>query len=187
MPKPSSQPDARLPVGTVTLLFTDIVGSTRLWEQHGDAFIPVWQAHDAIVRDGIRRFGGYEVKSEGDADWRPLDSLPELAGAFIPPPISPAPVPATNSGLNVLIPYKNPRALVAYYLGVFAVIPFIGILLGLTALVLGILGLRYRRRNPAAGGVVHAWIGIVAGGLFGFGWLALTIFAIIAAIGAGHH
>jgi len=51
----------------VTLLFTDIVGSTRLWEQHGDAFIPVWQAHDAIVRDGIRRFGGYEVKSEGDA------------------------------------------------------------------------------------------------------------------------
>jgi hypothetical protein len=127
------------------------------------------------------------VKSERDTEWKPLDSLPELAGAFIPPPISPALSATTNSSLNVLIPYKNPRALVAYYLGVFAAIPFIGILLGITALVLGILGLRYRRRNPAAGGAVHAWIGIVAGGLFGFGWLALTIFAMIAAIGARHH
>ena len=126
------------------------------------------------------------VKAEGDTDWKPLDSLPELAGAFIPPLISPAPAPATNSGLNVIIPYRNPRALIAYYLGVFSLIPFIGIVLGITAFVLGILGLRYRRRNPAAGGAVHAWIGIVAGGLFGFGWLALIIFIIIAA-GAHHH
>ena len=69
----------------------------------------------------------------------------------------------------------------------FSLIPFIGILLGITAFVLGILGLRYRRRNPAAGGAVHAWIGIAVGGLFGFGWLALTIFAIYAAIHARHH
>lgn len=127
------------------------------------------------------------VKSEGDANWKPLDSLPELAGAFIPPPISPALAPATNSGLNVIIPYRNPSALVAYYLGVFSLIPFIGILLGIMGFVLGILGLRYRRRNPAAGGVVHAWIGIVVGGLFGFGWLVLTIIAIIAATHARHH
>ena len=127
------------------------------------------------------------VKAEGDANWKPLDSLPELAGAFLPPPISPAPAPATNSGLNVVIPYRNPRALIAYYLGVFSLIPFFGILLGITAFVLGILGLRYRRRNPAAGGAVHAWIGIVVGGLFGFGWLALTIFAIFAAIHSSHH
>jgi len=57
----------RLPTGIVTLLFTDIYGSSRLWEQHGDAFIPVWQTHDAIMRNSIDRFGGYEVKSEGDA------------------------------------------------------------------------------------------------------------------------
>jgi hypothetical protein len=126
------------------------------------------------------------IKAEGDMEWKPLDSLPELAGAFAPPPISTGTPAAGNSGINVLIPYKNPRALVAYYLGVFAVIPFIGILLGITAFVLGILGLRYRRRNPAAGGVVHAWIGIIAGGLFGFGWLALTVFIIIVA-SAKHH
>jgi hypothetical protein len=127
------------------------------------------------------------VKSGDDTEWKPLDSIPELADAFVPPPISPAPPAAGNSGINVLIPYKNPLALVAYYLGVFSVIPFIGIILGITAFVLGILGLRFRRRNPAAGGAVHAWIGIVAGGLFGFGWLALTIIAIIAAIGSNHH
>jgi class 3 adenylate cyclase/predicted ATPase len=55
------------PTGVVTLLFTDIAGSSRLWEEHGDRFIPVWQAHDAILRDAFSRFGGYEVKSEGDA------------------------------------------------------------------------------------------------------------------------
>ncbi len=49
------------------MLFTDIAGSSRLWEQHGDRFIPVWQAHDAVLRDAIARFHGYEVKSEGDA------------------------------------------------------------------------------------------------------------------------
>jgi class 3 adenylate cyclase len=56
-----------LPTGEVTLLFTDIVGSSRLWEEHGDRFIPVWQTHDAILRDAFGRYNGYEVKSEGDA------------------------------------------------------------------------------------------------------------------------
>lgn len=56
-----------MPIGEVTLLFTDVVGSSRLWEEHGDGFIPIWQAHDAVLRDAFSRFGGYEVKTEGDA------------------------------------------------------------------------------------------------------------------------
>jgi class 3 adenylate cyclase len=56
-----------LPTGEITLLFTDVVGSSRLWEEHGDGFIPIWQAHDAVLRDAFSRFGGYEVKTEGDA------------------------------------------------------------------------------------------------------------------------
>lgn len=127
------------------------------------------------------------AKSEADHDWRPLMSIPELAGEFAPPPIAPPPPAQVNSGLNVVIPYRNPCALIAYYLGVFSVIPFIGIVLGIIGFVLGILGLRARRRNPAAGGVIHAWIGIVAGGLFGFGWLVLTIFIIVAAARTHHH
>jgi class 3 adenylate cyclase len=64
---PDNPAKSSLPTGTVTLLFTDIAGSSRLWEQYGDRFIPVWQAHDAILRDAMAQFHGYEVKSEGDA------------------------------------------------------------------------------------------------------------------------
>jgi hypothetical protein len=78
-----------------------------------------------------------------------------------------------------VIPYKNGPALIAYYLGVFSVLPCIGIFLAVPALILGILGLRKRRRNPAVKGSVHAWIGIVMGGLFTLIWGAALIFMII--------
>ena len=128
------------------------------------------------------------VIPEGVADWVFLDSLPEFAAAFAPPLSVPPPIPpsakASKSadGLNAIIPYKNARALVAYYLGVFSVIPPVGALLGIPALVLGISGLRFRRRNPRAGGSVHAWIGIVLGGLFGFGYLALVALVVISGV-----
>ncbi|HXR04107.1 MAG TPA: DUF4339 domain-containing protein [Verrucomicrobiae bacterium] len=134
------------------------------------------------------------VKPEGAPDWVFLESVPEFATAFglppsVPPPSSrPPPIPASarvpksTDGLNAIIPYKNARALAAYYLGVFSVIPPVGALLGIPALFLGISGLRFRRRNPEAGGSVHAWIGIVLGGLFGFGYLALITLVVIAGI-----
>jgi class 3 adenylate cyclase len=62
-----TEPTTGIPTGTVTLLFTDIAGSSRLWETHGDAFISVWQTHDALMNNTIRRFGGFVVKTEGDA------------------------------------------------------------------------------------------------------------------------
>jgi hypothetical protein len=68
-------------------------------------------------------------------------------------------------GMNSLIPYKNPKALIAYYLGVFSLIPCIGVLLGVTAIILGVLGLKYRTTHPTAGGTGHAWAGIILGSL----------------------
>jgi hypothetical protein len=59
--------------------------------------------------------------------------------------------------------------------------PILGILLGIPALILGILGLKHRRENPVIKGAVHAWIGIIMGGLFSFIW-GLAIFAMIAAL-----
>jgi hypothetical protein len=94
-------------------------------------------------------------------------------------PVPHAPQPDQGDATGGVIPYKNPTALVAYYCGVFAIIPFFPI--GLTGLVLGILGLRARRRNPLVRGAVHAWIGIAVGGLFGLIWLALTVLIIIVA------
>ena len=54
------------PSGKITFLFTDIVGSTEMWERHGDSFLPILQAHNAIIQDAVTRFGGYVVKTEGD-------------------------------------------------------------------------------------------------------------------------
>ncbi len=55
-----------LPSGTVTFLFTDIEGSTRLWEAHPDAMRHALARHDAMVREAIEAHGGYVVKTTGD-------------------------------------------------------------------------------------------------------------------------
>lgn len=55
------------PNGTVTILFTDIEGSTRLTESMGDrAWMSLLREHNAIVREQAARHAGFEVKSQGD-------------------------------------------------------------------------------------------------------------------------
>lgn len=62
-----------------------------------------------------------------------------------------------------VIPYKNPQALLAYYLGMFGMIPCLGMLFSIPAIVLGFYGLRAARITPSIKGTVHARIGIVLG------------------------
>ena len=55
------------PNGTVTILFTDIEGSTRLTEDLGDReWMEVLRKHNEIVRGQLRLHSGFEVKSQGD-------------------------------------------------------------------------------------------------------------------------
>jgi hypothetical protein len=70
-----------------------------------------------------------------------------------------------DEAVATVVPYRNPQALIAYYLGVFSLMPCLGLVLAPFAFVLGILGLRHRRRNPQAHGLAHARIGIIIGGL----------------------
>ena len=56
-----------LPTGTVTLLFTDIEGSTRLWETHKAAMGAALARHDTLMRGAIRAYGGHVFKTVGDA------------------------------------------------------------------------------------------------------------------------
>ncbi len=87
-----------------------------------------------------------------------------------------------NDPIETLIPYHNPMGLVAYYLGVFSLIPVLGLLLGPGGLTLGILGLKYRKKNPSAGGTGHAIAGIVLGSitsLFNWGVVILVLIAIL--------
>jgi len=55
------------PSGTVTIVFTDVQDSTKLWDRDPTMMRQVLTAHDAIMRSAITRCGGYEVKTEGDA------------------------------------------------------------------------------------------------------------------------
>ena len=60
-------PPARLPAGTVTFLFTDIEGSTRLWETQPEAMKVSLARHDALMRETIGAANGYVFKTVGDA------------------------------------------------------------------------------------------------------------------------
>jgi class 3 adenylate cyclase len=56
-----------LPSGTVTLLFTDIEGSTRLLHEFGERYAEVLAEHRRALRDAFSRHGGVEVDTQGDA------------------------------------------------------------------------------------------------------------------------
>jgi predicted ATPase/class 3 adenylate cyclase len=56
-----------LPRGTVTFLFTDIEGSTRLWHDHPDTMPDAYDRHNAILRAAIYAHGGVVFKTIGDA------------------------------------------------------------------------------------------------------------------------
>jgi predicted ATPase/class 3 adenylate cyclase len=64
------KPDLRshlAPDGTVTIVFTDVEESTRLIERLGDERAQaLFREHNDLVRDEVRRHGGFEVKSQGD-------------------------------------------------------------------------------------------------------------------------
>ena len=77
-----------------------------------------------------------------------------------------------------VIPYRNPTALIAYYCGVFSVIPIVGIFAGIPGIILGFIGLRRRRANPHIKGAVHAWIGVVLGGIMTVLWGCIIIYIV---------
>jgi hypothetical protein len=87
--------------------------------------------------------------------------------------------PQVNQGdaTGGVIPYKNPMALIGYYLGFGSLLPLIGIIFTIPAIVLGFIGLSKYKQNPVIKGQVHAWIAIIFGflGLLGSGSCFLFI------------
>jgi predicted ATPase/class 3 adenylate cyclase len=76
-------PGRDLPTGTVTFLFTDVEGSTRLLQQLGSEWPSVLDQHNRILRDAIRRAGGVDVRTEGDAFFAVFSSATGAASAAI--------------------------------------------------------------------------------------------------------
>src|ERR671926_1326373 len=72
---------SEVPAGTVTLLFSDIEGSTRLLERTGDAYAQVLDDHRRLLRDAFERHGGVEVDTQGDSFFVAFASANDAAAA----------------------------------------------------------------------------------------------------------
>jgi predicted ATPase/class 3 adenylate cyclase len=77
--------DVSLPYGTVTFLFTDIEGSTRLLQERGDEYVEMLAGHRHALRGEFARHGGVEVDTQGDTFFaafaRASDALAAAAAA----------------------------------------------------------------------------------------------------------
>ena len=119
-------------------------------------------------------------------DWI-SEAMPPVAASRpaappIPSPTEPYQPAATGDsgelkgdGTGGLIPYKNPQALLSYYIGLFSLVPLLGLFMGPAAVYLGVKGLKFAKENPIVKGKAHAWVGIVCGGFWTVVYLGLLV------------
>jgi predicted ATPase/class 3 adenylate cyclase len=74
---------SRLPTGTVTFLFTDIEGSTRLVRELGPRWQEVLEEHNRLMRDAIRGAWGVDLRTEGDAVFAVFESAAAAVSAAV--------------------------------------------------------------------------------------------------------
>jgi class 3 adenylate cyclase len=81
--EPSVRVSSALPVGTVTFLFTDIAGSTTLWEQHPQAMPAALARHDTILRQVVAAHHGAVFKTVGDSVHAVFATAPDALSAAL--------------------------------------------------------------------------------------------------------
>jgi class 3 adenylate cyclase len=64
----SAWTEPELPTGTLTFLFTDVEGSTRLWEAHPQAMRNAMARHDALLTEVFEQNDGVVVRPRGEGD-----------------------------------------------------------------------------------------------------------------------
>src|SRR5580704_2370047 len=57
-----------LPTGVVTFVFTDVEGSTQLWEEHPEEMTLALTDHDRLIADAVDAGQGWLLKSRGEGD-----------------------------------------------------------------------------------------------------------------------
>jgi predicted ATPase/class 3 adenylate cyclase len=80
---PPEQTHSDLPAGTVTFLFTDIEGSTRLWEQHPTAMRSALARHDAMLRHAVAAADGVVFNTAGDGVHAAFARAPDALAAAL--------------------------------------------------------------------------------------------------------
>jgi predicted ATPase/class 3 adenylate cyclase len=74
---------ADLPTGTVTFLFTDVEGSTKLWERYPEAMRASMARHDEVLLGVMESSGGFVFKTVGDAFCVAFPSAPHALEAAL--------------------------------------------------------------------------------------------------------
>jgi len=73
-----------LPAGTVTILFTDIQGSTELLKRLGDdGYVTLVTDHNRLMREAITKWGGTEVRTQGDSFFVTFPRAPDAVSASV--------------------------------------------------------------------------------------------------------
>lgn len=76
-------PKVAAPDGTVTFLFTDMEGSTKLWERYPEHMRDALLIHDELVCEAIERCGGFVFKTVGDAVCSAFHTAPDALRAAL--------------------------------------------------------------------------------------------------------
>ena len=80
---PSREDRRPLPTGTVTFLFTDVEGSTRLARELKEAWLPLLHRHREIIRAALAAHGGVEIATEGDGFFVAFARAPAAVAATV--------------------------------------------------------------------------------------------------------
>lgn len=105
--------------------------------------------------------------------------------APVNPPDAPRPNLAPADGaeevIQTIVPTRNAAALAGYYLGLFSIFPVLGLPMAVAGIFLGWKGLKKVRREPAAHGTAHAYVGLGCG-LIGLLLNTLIVGALVVAV-----
>src|SRR3989475_11037118 len=74
---------SELPSGAVTFLFTDLEGSTRLWEEQPEAMREALARHHVLIREAIEADAGFVFKTVGDGCCAAFATAPEAVAAAL--------------------------------------------------------------------------------------------------------
>lgn len=83
VPGEEESTDLEMPSGLVTFLFTDLEGSTVLWDEHPDEMEAALAEHDRRLREAVGRHNGYIFTTAGDSFAVTFGSAPDALAAAI--------------------------------------------------------------------------------------------------------
>ena len=72
-----------LPTGTVTFLFTDIEGSTRLLDELGDDYAGLLAEHNSVMRSAVAAHDGIVLDTGGDSFFVVFERAPDAVSAAV--------------------------------------------------------------------------------------------------------